>query len=144
VKALKGALEQFDDSVLSGHRDGERMTTMTRVSAWISGLLVVMFALVTGAVAQIPTTDTTTRVLSSGFGDAVDQDVARVRDATVRFKTSAAAEAAGYKRVTDCVEHEPAGAWVTTFRTMTCSIRRSTLPIRRYSCTRRSPTARSN
>lgn len=81
---------------------------MTRVSEWTAGVLVIMFALVSGTMAQIATT--TTSVLPSGFGDAVDRDVARVRDATITFKTSAAAEAAGYKRVTDCVEHQPAGA----------------------------------
>ena len=49
-------------------------------------------------------------VLPSGLGDAVDRDVASVRAATARFKSSEAAEAAGYKRVTDCVEHQPDGA----------------------------------
>jgi hypothetical protein len=49
-------------------------------------------------------------VLPSGLGDAVDRDVAKIRDATARFKTTEAAEAAGYKRVTDCVEYQPAGA----------------------------------
>jgi hypothetical protein len=49
-------------------------------------------------------------ILPSGFGDAVDRDVARVRAATARFESTEAAEAAGYKRVTDCVEHQPAGA----------------------------------
>ena len=33
-----------------------------------------------------------------------------MRAATARFKSTEAAEAAGYKRVTDCVEHQPAGA----------------------------------
>ena len=33
-----------------------------------------------------------------------------IRDATAKFKTTEAAEAAGYKRVDGCVEHQPAGA----------------------------------
>ena len=49
-------------------------------------------------------------ILPSGLGDAVDRDVAKVREATARFKTAETAEAAGYKRVTDCVENQPAGA----------------------------------
>ena len=49
-------------------------------------------------------------VLPSGLGDAVDRDVAKVRDATAGFATTPAAEAAGYARVTDCVENQPAGA----------------------------------
>jgi hypothetical protein len=52
----------------------------------------------------------TTGILPSGMGSAVDHDVMKVREATARFKTTEAAEAAGYKRVTDCVEHQPAGA----------------------------------
>ena len=51
-----------------------------------------------------------TSVLPSGLGDDIDRDVARVRAATEPFKSTAAAEAAGYKRVTDCVEYQPAGA----------------------------------
>ncbi len=49
-------------------------------------------------------------ILPSGYGEAVDRDIMTIRDATSRFKTTEAAEAAGYKRVTDCVEHQPAGA----------------------------------
>ena len=46
----------------------------------------------------------------SGYSDAVDRDVMKVREATAKFKTTEAAEAAGYKRVTDCVEYKPHGA----------------------------------
>jgi len=49
-------------------------------------------------------------VLPSGFGDAVDRDVTTVRNATAGFKTTEAAEAAGYKRDGNCIEHQPAGA----------------------------------
>jgi len=49
-------------------------------------------------------------VLPTGLGDAIDRDIATIRDATAGFKTTEAAEAAGYKRVTDCVEYKPAGA----------------------------------
>ena len=85
---------------------------MTRMSAWMAGGLVVISALVCSAVAQTPATDRSQApgVLPSGLGDAVDRDVAKIRDATARFKTTEAAEAAGYKRVTDCVQYQPAGA----------------------------------
>lgn len=91
--------------------DFERTTTMTRLSAWIIGVLVIC-ALTYAAVAQKRQTDISTvpGILPSGLGDAVDRDVAKVRQATARFKTTEAAEAAGYKRVTDCVEYKPAGA----------------------------------
>jgi len=46
----------------------------------------------------------------SGFGEAVDRDIARVRAATARFTAADAATAAGYKQVTECVEHQPDGA----------------------------------
>jgi len=49
-------------------------------------------------------------ILPSRFGESVDRDIMTIRDATAPFKTTEAAEAAGYKRVTDCVEHQPAGA----------------------------------
>ena len=84
---------------------------MTRSSAWIAGVLVVIGAGAWTAVAQTRSTDMAQAgIPPSGLGDAVDRDVAKVRDATGRFKTAAAAEAAGYKRVTDCVENQPAGA----------------------------------
>jgi hypothetical protein len=85
---------------------------MTRFAAWIAGGLVVICAFVCVAVAQTRTMDMsqTPGILPSGFGADVDRDVAKVREATASFKTTEAAEAAGYKRVTDCVEHQPAGA----------------------------------
>ena len=91
--------------------DSERTKTM-RWSAWIAGVLVVMCAFVCAAVAQTRATDMSQapRVLPSGLGDAVDRDVTKVREATARFKTTEAAEAAGYKRVSECVEYQPAGA----------------------------------
>ena len=49
-------------------------------------------------------------VLPSGLGSAVDRDVATLRAATARFTSTETAEAAGYARVTDCVEHQPDGA----------------------------------
>ena len=85
---------------------------MTRWGAWIAGVLVVMCAFVCAVVAQTRATDMSQapRVLPSGLGDAVDRDVTKVREATARFKTTEAAEAAGYKRVSECVEYQPAGA----------------------------------
>jgi hypothetical protein len=49
-------------------------------------------------------------ILPSGQGEAVDRGIKTLRDATAKFKTVEVAEAAGYKRVTDCLEHQPAGA----------------------------------
>jgi hypothetical protein len=59
----------------------------------------------------MPSTDSAAPgIIPSGLGDAIDRDVARVRAATEKFKSTGAAEAAGYKRVTDCVEYQPHGA----------------------------------
>jgi hypothetical protein len=73
---------------------------------------VMALALVDGTVAQPPSKGMSEApgILPSGFGEAVDRDIMTVRDATAEFKTIEAAEAAGYKRVGDCVEHQPAGA----------------------------------
>jgi hypothetical protein len=94
--------------------DSERTMTMTRLRAWMAGVVV---AVVVGAVmsviaaqTRVPDMRLEPNVLPSGLGDAIDRDVAKLRDATAKFKATAAAEAAGYKRVTDCVERQPAGA----------------------------------
>lgn len=85
---------------------------MTRLLAWAGGVLVMTAAFSCAAAAQTPATDMARvpGIVPSGFGDAVDRDVARVRAATERFKSTEAAEAAGYARVTDCVERQPDGA----------------------------------
>jgi len=85
---------------------------MTRSNAWIAGVVVVMGGFTCAAVAQTRAPDMSQApgILPSGLGDAVDRDVAKVREATAGFKTAEAAETAGYKRVTDCVENQPAGA----------------------------------
>jgi hypothetical protein len=85
---------------------------MGRLSARVAGVLMIGCAFVCAAVAQTRVTNMSQApgVLPSGLGDAVDRDVAKVRDATARFKRIEAAEAAGYTRVTDCVENPPAGA----------------------------------
>jgi hypothetical protein len=81
-------------------------------SEWIVKVLVVICAFMGAAAAQTRTTNMSRArgILPSGLGEAVDRDVAKVRDATAKFKTTEAAEAAGYKRVTDCIEYQPAGA----------------------------------
>ena len=83
---------------------------MNRLRVWMMSVLVVIGAF--GTVAQTSATDKSQApgIVPSGFGEAVDRDVMKVRHATARFETTAAAEAAGYKRVTDCVEYQPAGA----------------------------------
>ena len=77
----------------------------------LSGL--VMAVLASSASAQMKSADTgaVEGILPSGFGDAVDRDVARLRAATEPFKSLDKAVAAGYERnVTNCVEHQPHGA----------------------------------
>ncbi len=63
-----------------------------------------------GAQTQSADTSRAPGILPSGFGDAVDRDVAKVRAATAGFGSTEAAEAAGYARVTDCIEYQPHGA----------------------------------
>jgi hypothetical protein len=74
--------------------------------------VMVAVALVSGTAAQTPAKDMgeAPGILPSGFGESVDHDIMTIRDATAKFKTTEAAEAAGYKRVTGCVQHQPAGA----------------------------------
>jgi hypothetical protein len=90
----------------------ERTMTMTELGRRVGGILVLTGALTSAAGAQEPggTTAHAPGILPSGLGDSVDREVARVRTATARFKSAQAAEAAGYARVTDCVEHQPDGA----------------------------------
>jgi hypothetical protein len=84
----------------------------TSLRAWMFGLIVAVLALVSGTAAQPPAKDIAEApgILPSSFGEAVDRDIMTIRDATAKFKTTDAAEAAGYKRVTGCVQHQPAGA----------------------------------
>jgi hypothetical protein len=85
---------------------------MTWLSVWIVGGLVMMCVFASGSMAQTNATENRQApgILPSGFGEAVDHDIMTIRDATAKFKTTEAAEAAGYKRVTGCVERQPAGA----------------------------------
>src|SRR6478609_2115601 len=78
----------------------------------LTGFLLVTCAFMVAPVAQAGDKDTSQApgILPSGYSDAVDRDVMKVREATAKFKTTEAAEAAGYKRVTDCVEYKPHGA----------------------------------
>jgi hypothetical protein len=92
--------------------DFERTTNMIRSSRWIAGVLSAIFVFACAAVAQTGATGMSQApgILPSGLGDAIDRDVAKIREATARFQTSKAAEAAGYKLATGCVQHQPAGA----------------------------------
>jgi len=75
-------------------------------------VMAAVLALVSATVAQTVAKDMdgAPGIVPSRFGEAVDRDILKVRAATAKFKTTEAAEAAGYKRVTDCVQHQPAGA----------------------------------
>jgi len=87
------------------------MLMQTRVSAWSVGVLVVASALAAAGAAQTRAgMDSTPGVLPTGLGDAIDRDVAKIREATARFKTTEAAEAAGYQRDGACIQHQPDGA----------------------------------
>lgn len=78
----------------------------------LAGTLIVAGFVAGPCAAQTPAMDTAAvpGIIPSGFGDAIDRDVAAVRAATERFSSTGAAETSGYKRVTDCVEYQPAGA----------------------------------
>lgn len=78
----------------------------------LTGFLLVTIAFMVAPVAQAGDKDASQApgIVPSGYGEAVDRDIMTVREATAKFKTTAVAEAAGYKRVTDCVQHQPAGA----------------------------------
>ena len=84
----------------------------TALRAWMFGVIAAVLALASGAAAQTGAKDNSELrgILPSGYGEAVDRDITTLRDATAKFKTTEAAEAAGYKRVTGCVQHPRAGA----------------------------------
>ena len=83
-----------------------------RLRTCVFGVMVAVSASIGGAAMQTfaKDVDQAQGILPSGLGAAVDRGITTIRAATVRFKNPEAAEAAGYKRVTDCVEHQPAGA----------------------------------
>src|ERR1700723_1447035 len=83
-----------------------------RFRTWMFGVAVAALAFVNGAAAQTTAKDVgeVPGIIPSAFGPAVDRDIMTIRAATAKFKTTEAAEAAGYKRGTDCVQYQPAGA----------------------------------
>jgi len=84
---------------------------MTKLSELL-GVLLLIFSFTGATVAQASDKSTSQApgILPSGYSDAVDRDVMKVREATAKFKATEAAEAAVYKRVTDCVQYKPHGA----------------------------------
>lgn len=86
------------------------MRTLLRASMF--AVMATVLVSGSGTAAQPPAGDTgqAPGILPSSFGEAVDRDIMTIRDATAKFKTTEAAEAAGYQRVTGCVQHQPAGA----------------------------------
>jgi hypothetical protein len=85
---------------------------MISLSARIACVLGMMCLFVSSNMAQTNATSDSPApgILPSSFGKAVDHDVMTIRDAISKFKSTGAAEAAGYKQVTGCVQHQPAGA----------------------------------
>jgi hypothetical protein len=63
----------------------------------------------------------------TGLGEAIDRDVARLRAATARFKSTSAAEAAGYPGDTNCVQHPAHGAMGYHYNNM--ALRDATLDV---------------
>jgi hypothetical protein len=64
-----------------------------------------------GDMTMAKATDAAPGILPSGFGDAVDRDVIRLRAATEPFKALDKAIAAGYAdQGGKCIEHQPHGA----------------------------------
>ncbi len=85
---------------------------MSSLSMRIAGVLGMMFLFANGGMAQTNTLDNSQApgILPTGWGEGVDHGVVTIRDAIAKFKTTEAAEAAGYKQVTGCVQHQPSGA----------------------------------
>ena len=83
-----------------------------RLRTGVFGVMLAEFALINATAVPTSAKDMSAAqgILPSGFGEEVDRGIMTIREATARFKTPEAAEAAGYKRVTDCVQHQPAGA----------------------------------
>ena len=72
-------------------------------------LAIVVSALSWSSAVEMPRADAQ-NAGASGYGEAVDRDLARSRKATEPFRTVEAAKAAGYTQMTECVEHQPHGA----------------------------------
>ncbi len=85
---------------------------MPWLGEWSVSALVMMCVFVSSSMAQTsgPGNSEAPGIVPSAYGESVDRDIITIRDATTQFKTTEAAEAAGYKQVTGCVQHQPAGA----------------------------------
>jgi hypothetical protein len=83
----------------------------TRSSGGVLAVVTTMLAL-SATAAQTSAEDIREApgILPSGYSAGVDRDVLTIRRATAKFKTTDSAEAAGYQRVTGCVENQPQGA----------------------------------
>jgi hypothetical protein len=83
---------------------------MRHLGLCVPVLLIGGFTQATSAQMQPTPQPAVQGIVPSGFGDAVDRDIARARAATTAFKNVDAAIAAGYPRETDCVQYQPHGA----------------------------------
>ena len=108
--ALPGS--RYHQPMLRTREQFDKAATIARFSVLIAAISLMTSTFMRAASPQTSTMDTNDArdILPSGLGDAIDHDVMKVRDATTKFKTTEAAEAAGYKRVTNCVEYKPQGA----------------------------------
>jgi len=75
--------------MLKTRTNSERTKTMKKLSG-LTGLLLLTFAFTVAPVAQAGDKDTSQApgILPSGYSDAVDRDVMKVREATAKFKTT--------------------------------------------------------
>jgi hypothetical protein len=75
----------------------------------VCAILVGGLTLSVGAQMAPKALDKVPGIIPSGFGDAVDHDLAKVRKATERYRNADAANAAGYPVNTHCIENQPTG-----------------------------------
>ena len=98
---------------------------MTRLTRVLTVILVIVC--LSGAQTRAADMSKVPGILPSGFGDAVDRDVVKIRQATAKFKETDAAEAAGYKGSSDCIQYQPAGAMGYHFNNL--ALRDATLDV---------------
>jgi hypothetical protein len=81
-----------------------------RVGTWILALTLASGASSASPVRAEDAIKPVKGILPTGLGDAIDQDIARARAATSRYRNAEAAVAAGYPATAHCVENQPEGA----------------------------------
>ena len=115
---------------------------MARLSMLITAMLVVVSTFMCAALAQTATaTNEAEGILPSGFGDAIDRDVVKIRDVTAKFKTTRPPKRRATSVIPTASNINRTARWVITFRTKPWSIQHSISSIRKCWFMRRCPTA---